>query len=531
MSKKLSIEQRNQLNDVNFLTKLHHDDKLSLRQISNKLSVSYSSVKASFTKLNIKKYRYIDQENNKREETSLKLFGKRNKNLKIQDDLIFKNINNPDWLKIQNNINKKSIPDLSKELNVSKDILKYNFKKYNIEILRYNDIALEKRVKTHQDKYGVSFALQHPKFKDKVTKTSYLKYKRKHHKQRHISEELLILLDSKEWLIEQHHTLKKSINLIAYECKVGDGLINRQLRKYDIEIIPYTNISVQEKEIIDYIKLIKEDIIIIQNDRNIISPLELDIYLPEYKLAIEFDGLYWHSYDRKESNSEVNKHLEKTMLCESNNIQLIHIFENEWENKKDIIKSIILNKLGFSHKIFARKCEVREIDLNSTQIFLNENHLQGYCYSSIRLGLFYQDELIAVQTFKKGFYTKNYEWELSRFVTKKNYQIVGGASKLFTYFIKKYTPSSIVTFADRRYSQGNLYKQLGFKLSNIIPPTYFYITPNMRLYHRTHFQKNKLSKRLEIFDSSLSETENMFNNGYRRIWDCGNIKFIWTYKI
>ena len=240
----------------------------------------------------------------------------------------------------------------------------------------------------------------------------------------------------------------------------------------------------------------------------------------------------WHSDGYSTSpkfntNNSRKRHLLKTELCESKGYQLFHIFENEWINDKQKWISIINNKIGNSKRIYARKCKVHIIDNNTYKTFCDENHLQGYGIAPIRLGLYYNDELISVMSFGKSRFNKNVQYELIRFCSKLNTTVVGGASKLLKYFERNYNPESIISYANRRWSQGNLYKKLGFDLVNKTPPNYFYFKPNENiLYSRNAFQKHKLKSKLELFDEHLSETENMFNNGYRKIFDCGNFVFI-----
>ncbi len=276
--------------------------------------------------------------------------------------------------------------------------------------------------------------------------------------------------------------------------------------------------SSSEIELQEYVKSLYTEVIF--NDRKTIQPLELDIYIPEKNMAIEFDGLYWHSELNGKSK---NYHLDKTLKCEEKGIQLLHVFENEWLYKKDIVKSIIRSKLNLNQTVYARKCQIKEVDLKSSNSFLEENHLQGKDKSSVRLGLFYEGQLVSLMTFGKSRYDKKVEWEMLRFCNKLNTSVTGGASKLFKYFNNQFSPKTLVTYADKRYSSGRLYDTLGFKFSHDSKPSYFYFNKNeLKLFSRLTFQKHKLSKLLNDFRSNLTERENMKNNGYYRIWDCGN---------
>lgn len=228
---------------------------------------------------------------------------------------------------------------------------------------------------------------------------------------------------------------------------------------------------------------------------------ELDIYLPELKLAFEFNGVYWHSEVFKEKNF----HKVKTDLCNKSNIQLIHIWEDDWLYKKDIIKSMILNKLGKTqNKIFARKCEIREVnDINLIKDFLNNNHIQGFVVSTIKIGLFYNNELVSLMCFKKN----NNQYELNRFCSLLNYNIIGSSSKLFKYFLSRYK-GDIFTFSDNTYSDGSIYKSLNFSIKDILKPDYKYVVNGVRI-HKFNFRKKN-------------------TDGIYRIYDAGKVKWIYS---
>ena len=280
-------------------------------------------------------------------------------------------------------------------------------------------------------------------------------------------------------------------------------------------------ISNAENEIYQFISDHVENIV--KNDRSILNPLELDIYIPEKKLAIEFDGLYWHS---DEARVDKSYHLNKTLECEKQGIQLIHIFENEWLTKQDIVKSRLKNLLGVYDKVvYARKCEIKEVDSKTSKEFQQANHIQGAVNSKVNLGLYYQDELISLMTFTKCRFDKKHEWELLRFCNKLGYHIPGSASKLLSYFENTYKPTSLVSYADRRWSQGKVYKKLGFTFSHASAPNYWYWKNIEHLQSRVQFQKHKLKDILENFDESKTEVENMKANGYNRIFDCGNLVY------
>jgi len=251
----------------------------------------------------------------------------------------------------------------------------------------------------------------------------------------------------------------------------------------------------------------------------------LDIFIPSLNLAIEFNGTFWHS----EISGNKNKvyHLNKTKSCIFKGIKLIHIFQFEWDTKKEIIKSILKNIIKKTpNKIYARECEVRDITLQCSIDFLEKNHLQGKDKSSIKLGLYHKNELVSVMTFCKSRFDKKCEYEMSRYCNNLNTSIIGGGNKLFSHFINSYRPNSMVSYSDRRYFNGNIYRQLGFTFVDNTSPSYFYLKEYKIVFNRINFQKHKLKKVLSNFDDKLSEWENMKINGFDRIWDCGHSKWV-----
>ena len=282
---------------------------------------------------------------------------------------------------------------------------------------------------------------------------------------------------------------------------------------------PIGEISKPHQEIIDYIKSIYNGEIKI-NNKEIINPKEIDILIPDKKLAIEYNGLFWHSTN---SINKDYRHKEKVEICEKNQLNLFNIWEHEWRNKKDIIKSMLTNKLGLSKRIYARKCSIKELSNTEYNLFISNNHLQGKTNSTYKIGLIYNEEIICVIGLNKH---PKYEFEISRIATKKYTNATGGISKLLNYFINKIKPSKIMSYANRSHSNGKLYENLGFTHILNTKPGYFYTKYGL-IYPRQKFQKHKL-KKLKNFDPKLSEVKNMINNGYKRLFDCGHKKYILT---
>lgn len=289
--------------------------------------------------------------------------------------------------------------------------------------------------------------------------------------------------------------------------------------------------SILEKEIINYLKSICSDNIE-TNNRELLKPKELDIYIPSKKLAIEFDGLYWHS----EYNRDKNYHIQKTIECEKKGIRLIHIFEDEWLEKRSIVQSRLKQLLGLqTNKYYARKCLIRQVQTSEEREFFNNNHIQGYIGSNICYGLYYKDTLVACMSFGQlrknlGMVQKDSVYEMYRFACLKNCRIIGGASKLFKHFLKQINPKQIISFADRRWSvnsENNLYRKLGFEFLEYTVPNYYYIDNYQRRFNRFSFRKDILVSKYNA-NPLKTESEITFEMGLVKIYDSGSIKYIYN---
>jgi hypothetical protein len=240
------------------------------------------------------------------------------------------------------------------------------------------------------------------------------------------------------------------------------------------------------------------------------------------------------SYElRKEKIKESNKKTwndpekKKQILDAKNSKSQYLIFDFE---RKDPVKMTIWKSIQNPNKqvIYARNCELKEISSIVSDVFTEANHLQGKFRSKVNLGLFYKDELVAVMTFSPPRYNKNYEYELIRFCNKLNTRVVGGASKLLKHFIKTYNPKSIISYANLRFSQGNMYEKLGFTKIGKSTANYFYVKDDV-VYSRIKCQKHKLKGLLDMFDPNLTELENMEANGFKKVCDRGNLVYELTF--
>lgn len=254
---------------------------------------------------------------------------------------------------------------------------------------------------------------------------------------------------------------------------------------------------------------------------------QVDIYIPSLKIGIEFDGLYWHSETKGKSKEY---HINKTRLCEDNGVRLIHIFEDEWLNKPELVKLKLKHILGCAEaiKVGARKLHLKQVDTDVANQFCQDYHIQGACKSSTQLGLYLGEVLVALATFGRARFNNSDTSELIRYVTHPSYVVQGGLSRLASNYLENYaTEGRLISYCDLRWSVGKAYSASGFKLIGITKPGYFWCRNGFR-YGRYSFMKSKLKTRLKTFDPNLTEEQNCLNNGYTKIYDCGHQ--VWCFE-
>ena len=428
-----------------------------------------------------------------------------------------------------------------------------NIKKYGAKIssatleksIARVPLMLHKGRETLQEKYGIDNPGQMPNHREKCKKTILKNYGVESYKK---SEEYVVIRD-KNRLLKWDKFSSNSVTIISitdplgkvnlfnnpnsvinFKCKVCErtGSLPTETFKWRINntgtpCIVCSGIhggSIKENSIATYIESL--GVKVERNNRILLDGKELDIFLEEYNLAIEFCGLYWHNDLRTDNNY----HLNKLKLCQNKGIQLITMFEDEWDHNQEIVKNRIRNALGKNGiKVGARQTTVKEIPASVAKEFLNKFHIQGYAQSSIKIGLYHNNDLVSVMTFSKLTRAKSYNsaeghWEISRFASKFDLILHGAASKMFSYFLKQHDPKFVLSFADLRWGTGNVYEKLGFVRKDDTRINYWYILGSRRIY-RYALRKN-------INDNpNLTEYENRLEQGYLRIWDCGNSKWIW----
>ena len=411
-----------------------------------------------------------------------------------------------------------------------------NLKKYGSEFVFLSDDARKKLTDYNLEKFGTEFFFSSKEYLEDVRNKKIEKLKK-------IFEENELEFDFEKYTKSRERNENgKTFSYILYDikCKKCNEIFSTKIQ-YKIPICrncyPIASNSVVQFEFEDFIKNL--NIEYRHNDITIIKPFELDVVIEKYNLAFEINGNYYHS----ELGGEKDKyyHLMKSQLCEEKGIKLIHIFEDEWLFKKDIVKSRIKNMLQKTDKkIYGRSCEIKEIDNKNKDKFLYENHIQGNSIDKIRLGLYYENNLVSLMTFGKrrnalgAKSDSSDEYELIRFCNESNTNVLGAFSKLFSYFVKNYNPKKIITYADIRWSGTNykntVYYKNGFTFIDYTKPSYFYVEKKdyLNRYHRFSYRKDVL---LKLFPESLpekSEWQIAMKNGFDRIWDCGTMKFEWN---
>lgn len=310
--------------------------------------------------------------------------------------------------------------------------------------------------------------------------------------------------------------LGKIITIQCLKCENQFDFTNQYFTdsKFRTDICPYCRDSQtkskDELKILDYVRTLTDEVVLCGN-RSTIFPLEIDILIPSKNLAIEYCGLYWHS---ELLGKEKDYHIVKHNLCKEKNIRLITIFEDEWKNNSDIVKSRLSTIINKSQNIiFGRFCEVKKISIKDAELFCEENHMQGSDNNTaVSYGIFYKNKLLSVMTLSN--YDDITGYELNRFCNLKNYSVIGGASKLLSMFIKDYDPEKIISYSDIRWNTGDLYEKIGFTKIETTPPDYWYIdTSTITRIHKSDIEKN-VNK----------------NQKWNRIWDCGSDKWEWHKK-
>lgn len=316
-------------------------------------------------------------------------------------------------------------------------------------------------------------------------------------------------------------------------CKAGEkrseAFRTKMSAKYSNTYVPdsvksYDKFSTKNEELIKYIKSIYEGNLI---TKSVIENQELDIYIPDLKIAIEFNGTFWHS----SSNKDKYYHANKSEACRKVGVDLIHVYEYEWDNNKDSIKQYLKSRLCKNESVYARDCIIYKVSNEMANQFFNENHLQGEVKGSIvNIALTLKNgdsiEILSIMSFGKPRFDTKYKYELLRFATKSGVRIVGGAAKIFKCFLDNST-GSVISYCNRDKFNGSVYKALGFELDHVSDPNYVWVKPDGTILSRYQTMKSKLIQK-GLGTEDMTEDEIMESLKCYKIYDSGN--YVFTYK-
>lgn len=449
------------------------------------------------------------------------------------------------------NLEKWGVDNPMKVDEIKDKVKKTNLEKWGVDWYQQSDEFKNKSIKSYLSKYGETHHMKNKKFIEKIkeeninrwgvdnfTKTkSFKKIMDNYYKSDEFIENIKKQKEFRKLkeinyytnYNEDYHLIEIEFDNLKLNCPYCNQNfnINKQLyylRNKNNQVCcticnktNVSNISFEEKELLKFIKEIYDGEII-ENYKN---KYEIDIYLPGLNIGFEFNGIWYHS----ENYKEISYHQNKTFYFNEIGIRIFHIWEDDWIYKKEIIKSMIKYKINkVDVKIGARQCYIKEIDNNLSKIFLNDNHLQGYVKSSIKIGLFYKNELVSLITLGRS-RNKSNETEILRFCNRLNTSVNGSFTKLLKYFINNYKFNKLITYADISHSDGNLYLKNGFKYDKTTDIGYYWCNNGIK-YNRFRFRKDKLLK--EGHDPNKTEKEIMHEMGYYRLYNCGNYKFIYS---
>lgn len=280
-----------------------------------------------------------------------------------------------------------------------------------------------------------------------------------------------------------------------------------------------------QTEVLTFIKGIYSGLIE-ENNKTLISPKEIDLFIPEKKIAIEYCGNIWHS---EKFGKDKNYHYEKYINCLKQGVSLITIFEDEWKHRTEICKSRLKSLLICNtEKIYARECVIKTVETDKIKEFMEDNHLQGYTHADVHIGLYYNNEMVSAMSFKdvKGSQNTS-DWDLIRFVNKMHTSVIGGASKILNNFKSDHKGKTLSTYSDSRWCDGSFYEKIGFKHVHDIDPGYYYVGAytKWRLKHRFTFKKERLMEIFKETDSTKTEHQIALEHELYRIYDCGHKKY------
>jgi hypothetical protein len=403
-----------------------------------------------------------------------------------------------------------------------------NMHKYGVKNPMQVESVKHKAQQTNMHKYGSVNAMSNPVIAAQSVKTRKENYEPHHLARQNYPRFCTMIIENfgvKVLIPESEYIGVQTRPSMAFECI---KCATQFEKRFDYASPPICRVcnpteiiykSNEEMELLDYIKSIYTGHII-SGDRRLINPYEIDILLPELNLAFEYCGLYWHS--ELSGHKTWNYHYRKFKAAQDKHVRLITLFSDEWLNRKDLVKQyikVLLHKQ--SQSVYARKCVFNQISHDTARDYLKDHHIIGAPQRvSWAGGLYHNNELCAVMTFRN---TEGTSYELNRFATHGH--VVGAASRLLKRFIQNNLVTHIVSFSDNRFSEGNLYKQLGFVHDGDVPPMQSYVKDYSMRYHKLALGKQKLLESYPTINTNQTEWQILQSLGYDRIWDCGKIKW------
>jgi hypothetical protein len=336
-----------------------------------------------------------------------------------------------------------------------------------------------------------------------------------------------VFLDDFTWLSKQQKN-GKTTSMVADDLGCSSNYVATKSRDLGVPFPNNRSTSSYEMKMKDFLESIGQTVL--SNTRKILDGMEIDLFLPESNIGIEINGVYWHQYQDK-PNSRIDRlyHKRKTDLAEQKGIRLLHLFDYELmdDRKMRIIESIVSCGCGKNIRIYAKDCRLKEIDSTTYKNFLDDNHVKGSISSKVKIGLFYKEDLVMVAGFSKPRFNKNHEWELIRLCSKVTFTVVGGATKIFSNFIKLYRPKSVISYCDRRFFTGKVYEKMGMRRIDSNEPNYVWVKNLGKAFEvisRYKSQKHKIS---DSTNKNMTEDEIMRQNKYMKVYDSGQHVFVW----
>lgn len=398
--------------------------------------------------------------------------------------------------------------------------------KYGVENI--GSITREKAQNTYKNRTGYSHPLQNPVLCASVTeKTKHTKATKEYREKNKLLSDSQKLETNDRYILigtmdgYSGHSISPDVisfthNICGTQFTLNfDNYKRRQWHNHMIRCptcFPF-NKSSHHIKITNYLD--EMNIEYVENTRSLISPYEIDIFIPSVRLGIEINGCFWHS---ELMGKDASYHLTKTNMCKAVDIKLLQFFDDEVDYKFEAVKSIISSNLKLNQKIYARKTKIIKLERSVAKPLLSKWHLQGEINASTWLGLSFNNEIIAILGISKSRFSKKHSHEIVRFCCKPGLTVVGALSKLTKYAIKSGIPS-IISYCDKRMGDGSGYIASGFKYIGDSAPSFFCVNKSSKKREsRIKYQKHNLIKK-KIDPDKLKEL------GYYKVWDCGTKKY------